>query len=269
MTVFQAVVLGVLQGLAEFLPISSSAHLALTPWLLGWESPGLAFDVALHVGTIVAVLWFFRAQWIALARAGWRIVRTRRVEGEEEQRVIFLIIATIPGGIGGLLLAKYAETIFRTPALVATTLIVMGIILWAVDKYAPHSRMLSEMRWTHALLFGLAQVLALLPGVSRSGSTMTAGRAMGFHRESAAVFAFLMSMPITAAAAAYEVPKALNAGGLTAPIVAGVIASAVSGWLAISVLLRYVARHGFGVFALYRIIAGLAVLAVVAARASG
>ena len=266
MTVWQAIVLGVLQGLAEFLPISSSAHLALTPWILGWESPGLAFDVALHVGTLAAVLWFFRAQWGALTRAAWRIVTTRRIETEEERRVLFLLIATIPGGIGGLLLAEYAETVFRTPALIATTLIIMGIILWAVDRFAPQARPLSAMRWTHALLFGLAQVLALVPGVSRSGSTMTAGRAMGFHRESAAVFAFLMSMPITAAAAVYEVPKALAEGGLGAPLIAGVIASALSGWLAISVLLRYVTRHGFGVFAAYRILLGLGVLALVAAR---
>jgi undecaprenyl-diphosphatase len=267
LTVWQAIILGVLQGLAEFLPISSSAHLALTPWLLGWESPGLAFDVALHVGTLAAVLWFFRAQWIALTRAAWRIMVTRRLETEEEKRVLFLIIATIPGGVGGLLLADYAETVFRTPALIATTLIIMGVILWAVDRFAPHERPLAQMRWTHALLFGLAQVLALVPGVSRSGSTMTAGRAMGFHRESAAVFAFLMSMPITAAAAAYEVPKAIAEGGLGAPIVAGVIASALSGWLAISVLLKYVARHGFGVFAAYRIVLGLGVLALVAMRA--
>lgn len=266
MTVWQAIVLGVLQGLAEFLPISSSAHLALTPWVFGWESPGLAFDVALHVGTLAAVLWFFRAQWMALAHAAWRIMVTRRIETEEEQRVLFLIIATIPGGIGGLLLADYAETVFRTPALIATTLIIMGVILWAVDRFAPHERSLGQMRWTHALLFGLAQVLALVPGVSRSGSTMTAGRAMGFHRESAAVFAFLMSMPITAAAAAYEVPKAIAEGGLGAPIIAGVIASALSGWLAISVLLKYVARHGFGVFAAYRIVLGLGILALVAMR---
>ena len=266
MTVWQAIILGVLQGLAEFLPISSSAHLALTPWIFGWESPGLAFDVALHVGTLAAVLWFFRAQWAALARAAWRILSTRRIETEEEKRVLFLVIATIPGGIGGLLLAEYAETVFRTPALIATTLIIMGVILWAVDRFAPQARPLGEMRWTHALLFGLAQVLALVPGVSRSGSTMTAGRGMGFHRESAAVFAFLMSMPITAAAAVYEVPKAIAEGGVSAPIVAGVIASALSGWLAISVLLKYVARHGFGVFAAYRIALGLGILALVAAR---
>jgi undecaprenyl-diphosphatase len=266
LTVLQAIVLGVLQGLAEFLPISSSAHLALTPWILGWESPGLAFDVALHVGTLAAVLWYFRAQWANLAHAAWQIVVTRRVETDEQRRVLFLVIATIPGGIGGLLLADYAETIFRTPALIATTLIVMGIILWGVDRLFPQLRTISEMRWTHALGFGLAQVLALVPGVSRSGSTLTAGRAMGFRRESAAVFAFLMSMPITAAAAIYEVPKAIAQGGRGAPIIAGIIASAVSGWLAISVLLRYVTRHGFGVFAIYRIVLGLGVLALVAAR---
>ena len=259
-------VLGILQGLAEFLPISSSAHLALTPWILGWDSPGLAFDVALHVGTLAAVLWFFRDQWKTLTYAAWRMVLTRRVETDEERRVIFLVIATIPGGLGGLLLADYAETVFRTPALIATTLIIMGVILWAVDRFAPRERALADMRWPHALLFGVAQVLALVPGVSRSGSTMTAGRALGFHRESAAVFAFLMSMPITAAAAAYEVPKAIGEGGLGGPIIAGVIASALSGWLAISVLLRYVARHGFGLFALYRIALGLAVLALVAVR---
>jgi undecaprenyl-diphosphatase len=266
LTVWQAIILGVLQGLAEFLPISSSAHLALTPWILGWQSPGLAFDVALHVGTLAAVLWFFRAQWVALARAAWRIVVTRRIDTEEERRVLYLVIATIPGGIGGLVLAEYAETLFRTPSLIATTLIIMGVTLWAVDRFAAQERPLGQMRWTHALLFGLAQVLALVPGVSRSGSTMTAGRAMGFHRESAAVFAFLMSMPITAAAAVYEVPKAVAEGGMGAPILAGVIASGLSGWLAISVLLRYVARHGFGVFAAYRILLGLAVLALVAMR---
>jgi undecaprenyl-diphosphatase len=266
LTILQAIVLGVLQGLAEFLPISSSAHLALTPWILGWESPGLAFDVALHVGTLAAVLWFFRAQWATLVRAGRRMAITRRIETDEERRVLFLVIATIPGGVGGLLLADYAETVFRTPALIATTLIIMGIILWAIDRFSPHERALSDMRWTHALLYGLAQVFALVPGVSRSGATMTAGRAMGFHRESAAVFAFLMSMPITAAAAVYEVPKAITEGGLGAPIIAGVVASALSGWLAISVLLRYVARHGYGAFAVYRIALGLGVLALVAAR---
>jgi undecaprenyl-diphosphatase len=263
MTLFQALVLGVVQGLAEFLPISSSAHLALAPWLFGWPEPGLAFDASLHLGTLVAVLWFFQDEWIRLTKAAIEVVRTRRVEGEMQRRVVFLVIATIPGGLAGLLLADYAETVFRDPAITGVALVLLGIVLWAVDRWAAQRRELEGMRWSDALAFGLAQVVALVPGVSRSGSTMTAGRALGFHRESAAVFSFLMSMPITAAAVAIEMPKALAMEGLGLPLLVGVIASGVSGWLAITVLLRYVSRHSFGVFALYRLVFGAFVLYLV------
>jgi undecaprenyl-diphosphatase len=253
----------VLQGLAEFLPISSSAHLALAPWLFGWPEPGLSFDVALHVGTLVAVLVYFRAEWLRLLAAAWEIVRDRRVVTESQRRVIFLIIATIPGGIFGVLLDKYAETTFRAPTLIACAMIALGIVLWIADKMAPESRPLAKMRWQDALLIGCAQVFALIPGVSRSGATITAARADRFDRESAAVFSFLMSMPIIAAAAVFKVPDALRENGLSAPLVVGVLASAVSGWLAISALLRYVSSRSYGVFAIYRLVVGLAVLAVV------
>jgi undecaprenyl-diphosphatase len=266
MTVFQALVLGVLQGLAEFLPISSSAHLSLAPWVFGWPDPGLAFDVALHVGTLAAVLWYFRRAWGRLALSAIAIVRRRRIETPEERRVAFLILATIPGAIAGLLVEDYAETVFRTPALTAVALIVMGIVLWAVDRTAPVARPLDDMRWLDALLIGSAQVFALIPGVSRSGSTMTAARALRFTRESAAAFSFLMSMPITAAAAVLKVPDALHGTGLTTPLVVGVLSSAVSGWIAISFLLRYLARHSFGVFAVYRVILGALILGLVASR---
>ena len=139
MTIFQALVLGIIQGLSEFLPISSSAHLALAPWLFGWEDPGLAFDVALHFGTLLAVLWYFRMEWAELIAAAISILRKRRVETVEEKRVVFLILATIPGAIGGLLLEKKAETAFRAPALTATALIVMGIVLWAADRFSRRS----------------------------------------------------------------------------------------------------------------------------------
>ena len=264
MTVFQALVLGVIQGLSEFLPISSSAHLALAPWILHWPDPGLAFDVALHFGTLLAVLWYFRAEWIALAVAAKDLLVRRRVETERERRVLFLILATIPGAIAGLALEKQAESTFRDPRLVATALIVMGILLWAVDRFARRDRGLSRMRWSDALLIGIAQMLAIIPGVSRSGSTITAGRALAFTREDAAVFSFLMSMPIIAAAAVLKVPQALREQGLSAPMIVGVLASAVSGWLAISVLLRVVTRHSYGVFAAYRIVLGAAVLIAVA-----
>ena len=266
MTVFQAIVLGVLQGLAEFLPISSSAHLTLAPWLFGWPDPGLAFDVALHVGTLGAVLWYFRAEWVRLVAAGVRVIIQRGARTVEERRAVFLVIATIPGGIGGLLLGDLAEGAFRSPTLIAVSLIVMGFLLWVVDRMVPATRELDTMRWGDALLIGLAQVCALVPGVSRSGSTITGGRLLRFDRQSAAVFSFLMSMPITAAAALHEVPKAIAAGGFGAPLVAGVLASGISGWLAIAVLLRYVSRHDFAAFAIYRFVLGAAVLAVVAYR---
>ena len=265
MSVFHALVLGIVQGLAEFLPISSSAHLSLVPYVFGWDDPGLAFDVALHLGTLGAVLWYFRDEWIKLTKAAFDIIRTQRILGDEQWRAVYIVVATIPGAIGGLLLEKYAESVFRAPALTATMLIVMGTLLWAADKYARQDRPLTGIRWTDALLIGIAQVFALIPGVSRSGSTMTAGRALGFDRTSAATFSFLMSMPITAAAAVLKVPQALREG-VTVPIVVGILASAISGWLAISVLLRYVSKNSFGIFAAYRWVLGLAVLALVYAR---
>jgi len=265
MTVLQALVLGIVQGLGEFLPISSSAHLVLTPWVFGWPDPGLAFDVALHVGTLVAVLWYFRAEWVRLAQSGFDLLRTRRADTEEKQRLLYIVVATIPAAIAGLLLEDYAESTFRSPTLIALTLIVMGIVLWAVDRYAPRDRPLGNMRIRDAVLIGLAQIFALVPGVSRSGSTMTAARGLRFDRQSAAVFSFLMSMPITAAAAVLKAPTLLRANDRMTLIV-GIVAAAVSGWLAIAVLLRYVSRHSYGLFAVYRLVLGAAVLALVAAR---
>jgi undecaprenyl-diphosphatase len=262
MTIFEAVVLGIIQGLTEFLPVSSSAHLSLTPWIMGWEEPGLAFDVALHIGTLAAVLWYFRAEWIALTRASFRIVTTRRIDDDASRRLRLLVIGTIPGAIIGYVLQKQAETVFRTPALTATTLIVMGVILWLVDSRSRSDRHFSEMSARDAVLIGLAQAAAIVPGVSRSGATMTAGRALGYARGDAATFSFLMSMPITAAAAALKAPEALNAPDLT-PVIIGMIAAAVSGWIAIAVLLKFVRRSSFGIFAAYRVVLGLAVLALI------
>lgn len=265
-TIFQALVLGLLQGLAEFLPISSSAHLAIAPWLFHWPDPGLSFDVALHFGTLIAVIWYFRGEWLALLRAAWEIIVTRKIVTAEQKRAAFLIVATIPGGIFGLLLEKKAETAFRNPALIATALIVLGILLWLADRIARADRPLTAMTWTDAILIGCAQVFALIPGVSRSGSTITAGRALGLDRNAAAAFSFLLSMPIIAAAVVLKAPQVMRESGMSAPLLVGVAASAISGWLAISVLLKYVSRHSYGVFALYRVVLGVAVLAIYFAR---
>ena len=266
MTPLQATVLGIIQGLSEFLPISSSAHLALAPWLFGWDDPGLAFDVALHFGTLIAVLWYFRMEWIQLIKAAFGILRTGRIETPEKRRVIYLIIATIPGAIGGYLLQSRAESAFRSPQIIGVALIVMGLVLWLVDKLVDQRRILGEMRWVDSLLIGLSQVIALIPGVSRSGSTITTARGLRFDRESAAEFSFLMSMPIIAAAVIMEGPKALHEGGITNELLSGVVASAVSGWLAISVLMRFVSRHSYGIFAFYRVVLGITVLAIMYTR---
>ena len=266
MTLFQAFVLGAVQGLTEFLPVSSSGHLFLVRYLLEWPEPGLAFDVALHVGTLVAVLWYFRREWIALAAAAMRLVRQREARTPEERRVLFLILATIPAALGGVLLADYAETIFRHPRITAIALITLGLLLWIVDRLAPRIRTLDTMRWQDALVIGVAQIVAFVPGVSRSGATMTAGRALGFDRQTAAVFSFLMSMPIIAAALLKEAPHAFGPGEPMAPILVGITASMVSGWVAIAVLLRFLSHRSYGVFAVYRVALGLLVLWTLHAR---
>ena len=259
MTVWQALVLGLVQGLAEFLPISSSAHLALVPWLMRWQDPGLAFDVALHLGTLLALAWYFRREWIALTLAGLRVLRRRRVEGPDEARAMFVVLATVPAGVAGLALGDLAESALRHPVSIAVALMVLGALLWWADRVMPTSRPLSEMTWRQAALVGLAQACALIPGVSRSGSTITAARALGRDRSSAATFSFLLSFPITLAAVLHEAPKAL-VGGVTLPLVVGVGAAAVSSGVAIAVLLRYVSRRSYGVFAVYRWAAGLFIL---------
>jgi undecaprenyl-diphosphatase len=267
MPLSHAIVLGLIQGLTEFLPVSSSAHLFLTPWLLHWEDSGLAFDVALHFGTLMAVLWYFRAEWARLITSFFSILGKRRIDTPEERRVVFLVVATIPGALAGLALNKYAESAFRAPLVVGVMLIIAGVVLWLVDRSAPQARPLESMTMRDAVIVGLAQAFAIIPGVSRSGSTITAGRAIGLSREATAVFSFLLSMPIIAAAVVLEGPKALHAaGGDIAPLVAGVLASAISGWLAISLLIKLVSRHSYGVFALYRVVIGIAVILIALSR---
>jgi undecaprenyl-diphosphatase len=265
-TVWQAFILGALQGLTEFLPVSSSAHLSLTPWVFGWPPPGLGFDLALHVGTLVALAGYFRQEWRELILGGFTLVRHRRPVDDASRRAWFIILATIPAGIAGLLLEDLAETAFRAPIVTAIALIVMGALLWLVDAVASRARGRESMTGRDALLVGFAQVLALVPGVSRSGSTITAGRALGFDRASAAVFSFLMSMPIILAAALVKVPSAIAASGFSLPLLVGVGTAAASSWLAISVLLRYVKVRGYGIFAVYRFALGGVILVLIATR---
>jgi len=265
-TVLQALILGLLQGLTEFLPVSSSAHLSLAPWVFGWEPAGLGFDLALHVGTLITLAWYFRAEWRSVALGGVTLLRHRRPVDDASRRAWFILLATIPAGIGGLLLEELAETVFRAPMITAIALIVMGGVLWLVDATVPARRARDTMTWRDALLIGCAQVLALVPGVSRSGSTITAGRALEFDRSAAAVFSFVMSMPIILAAAILKVPDALRETGLSLPIVVGIAAAALSSWIAIAVLLRFVSHRGYGIFALYRFALGALILVLLGTR---
>ena len=208
MNTTQAIVLGIVQGLGEFLPISSSGHLIVVPWLLGWPDHGLAFDVALHLGTLAAVLFAFAGDWVKLISSGVRCLLRGRPFAEPEARLLWLLaLASIPGAVAGLLLDEWAETVFRSPALVATTMAVMGAVLFAADRRVSASGPAAEqVSLRDAVLVGLAQALAIVPGVSRSGATIIAGRFLGYRREEAARFSFLLATPITAGAALVKVP---------------------------------------------------------------
>ena len=202
----QAIILGAVQGLAEFLPISSSAHLVFVPWLFRWEDPGLAFDVALHLGTLLALLIYYREQWIAMAQSV--------VGGDPKERrlLLLLIMASIPGAIIGLVFEKQAETTFRSPLLIAVALAILAILLWLFDRISPQTRSMSEMTVWDALMIGLSQALAIVPGVSRSGATITMARAMRVERGDAANFSFLMATPIIAGAGLVEARKLVHEG---------------------------------------------------------
>jgi undecaprenyl-diphosphatase len=267
-SILQAIILGVIQGLTEFLPISSSAHLFLAVVLFGWSGDGFGapFDVSLHVGTLLAVLWYFRKDWTELCLAALDVVRYRRVSGPLEMRAVLLVVAVIPAVIGGLLLNDLVSNQLRTPGVTAGALILLGLVLWVVDARAPSKRSLDAMQPRDAIVIGLAQVAALVPGVSRSGATMTAGRFLAFDRAAAARFSFLLSMPVIAGAAVIRVPEAIAQQGLSPQLLVGTAASAITGWFAIHYLLRFLARHGFAVFAVYRIILGISVYVILYAR---
>ncbi len=258
---FQALVLGAVQGLTEFLPVSSSAHLALVPWIFGWEDPGLAFDVALHLGTLLALLIYYRREWANIASS--------IVTGEQKGRelLVLLIVASIPGAIFGVLLEKYAETTFRSPLLVAAALSAMGIALWFFDKHSPGLRSVRTISILDALIIGLFQALALIPGVSRSGITITVARALGIERQDAANFSFLMATPIIAGAGLLKIREALNYPELGA-LAIGFAAAALCGLLAIATLVHLVRTRTYAPFAWYRLALAFAVCALFLARKS-
>ncbi len=266
----QAIILGIVQGLTEFLPVSSSGHLIVVPALLNWDDPfieSLAFSVMLHVATLLALLIYFRSDWLRLIPAGLAALRDRSFRGDPDRKLAWLLAAsTVPAVIVGLLLNDLIETTFREPRLVAVTLVAGAVVLWLADRIGSKEREISALTFRAAIGIGAAQALALVPGVSRSGISISAGLFAGLDREAAARFAFLMATPITAGAGLWEARKIISGeAGVELPIVpllAGMAASLVAGLLAIAVLMRYLRSNGVGIFVAYRI--ALAALVVVA-----
>lgn len=261
MSLLEAIIYGIVQGLGEFLPISSTAHIILAPWFFGWEDPGLAFDIALHMGTLVAVVIFFWRDWIRLIKAGLTDVKS------SDGKLFWCIaLACIPGGIFGLLFEDYIETSFRNPLLIGVMFIVMGIVIYAADKYSKSEVVLKDIGFKRSLIIGVSQALAMLPGVSRSGITMAAGRALTINREDAARFTFLLSTPFIFLSGIYKAKDIVNIPVDVLPFAIAIITSAIVGVLSIKFMLSYLKRKGFGIFAIYRFILGAIVIIVALVR---
>jgi undecaprenyl-diphosphatase len=260
-----AIWLGILQGLGEFLPISSSGHLIVVPWLLGWPIQSLAFDVALHVGTLVAVLAAFAGDWWRLFSGALRGLAEKRF-APEARTLLLIAIGSVPAGVAGLLLDEWAETVFRAPGLVATTMALMGVVLFLADRRAVAGEGSSDaITLKDALLIGSAQALALVPGVSRSGATISMALLLGHRRQDAARFSFLLATPITAGAALLKVPHLMQGADLGV-VLPGMIAAAVVGLLSIKLLLGYVRTRDYRPFAYYRWAFALVVFVVILVR---
>lgn len=257
MSVLQALVLGLVQGLGEFLPISSSAHLVLIPWLFHWPDPGLSFDVALHLGTLLAVVSYFWRDWLDLIRHGLGSgFKTR-----QGKIFWYLVIATIPGAIIGALLEKKVETTFRSPFIIGTMLILMGLVLYSADRFGRKRQKSEGISFYQSLTIGISQVLAVIPGVSRSGITISSGLFLGLTREDAARFSFLLSTPIITGAGLLKL-KDLGSETFQLPFIVGIITSAVVGFLVIGLLLRWLRKSSFLPFVWYRLFLGLSVIAL-------
>ena len=264
MTLAQGIAFGVVQGLTEFLPVSSSAHLTLLPWLLGWEDPGLGFDVALHVGTLFAVLWYFWRDWWELARAAATHLGDPAAS-PQAQLFWKIAVASIPAAIIGVAFEHKAEEAFRAPALIALALAALGALLYWSDQRPESESRVEAIDWRDAIWIGLAQSAAIVPGVSRSGVTITVARLRGVGREASARFSFLLSTPVIAGAALLKI-RALVAAGHDPAQLAALVASALCGFAAIGGLIRYVRSRSYRPFVFYRFAVAAFVVAVLLTR---
>ncbi len=262
MTFIQALLLGILQGATEFLPVSSSGHLVIVPHLLGWPDPGLALDTLLHLGTLAAVLLYFRRDLWRLALAVWDSLRRRAMATPEARLAWLLVLATIPGAVLGFLFEDQLEQLFGMPRAAAAFLLVTAAVLALSELLSRRSRTLEVLTFRDALLIGLAQTMAIIPGLSRSGSTIAAGSLLGYQREDATRFSFLLAIPIVLGGGLYQLLKLTTGGvaGLGWNALVGMLAAALTGYAAIAALLSLVRRHALWPFVAYLVLFGLLVL---------
>ncbi len=267
MPLYQAIVLAIVQGLTEFFPVSSSAHLIVIPEFLHWTDGGLVFDVALHVGTLAAVIIYFFKDWVQVIANGLGFPYRGPHPDENNRSLLwYLVIGTIPGAIAGWKLDQYAEHAWRSPYIIATAAILVAIYMAVADRRGEERQGLDQMTWLDALIVGISQAFAIIPGVSRSGSTIATARFFHLSREAAARFSFLLSTPLIAGAAAKKFYDIHKQGGLPPdmrlPYAAGILVSGVVGLVVIAFFLRYVRRNSLAVFIWYRIIFGIIVVAL-------
>lgn len=256
----EVIILSIIQGITEFLPISSSAHLILPSTIFGWEDQGIAFDVAVHVGTLLAVMLYFR-QDIANLTVGW-IKSLGGQHSTDSKLAWWVILATIPAGLAGLLAADLIETFLRSPWVLAITTIVFGLLLWLADATAKQQVSMEKMNWRQALIIGLAQAVALIPGTSRSGITMTAAMLLGLDKVSAARFSFLLSIPIIVLSGGYQASKLLSEPTQydISGILLGMLLSFISALICIHFFLKIISRMGMLPFVIYRLLLGIGLL---------
>lgn len=262
----EAIFLGILQGVTEFLPVSSSGHLVLAEYFLGLKDTPIAFDVTLHLGTLISVLLYFWQDWLGMARS---LVPEKTPRKRDRQLLFLVLIGTVPGAFLGYFLEGAASTVFRSPWVVVSTLSGVALLLWLAERLASHKRSFKKLGWKDAIGVGAAQALAIVPGVSRSGITMTMALFLGFERRAAARFSFLLSAPIIAGAGLYEGLKLWQDGSdtLDMDFLWGFVAAGLSGYIVIAFLMRYLARHTFYPFVYYRLI--LALIVAVALKMGG
>lgn len=254
MSLIQSSILGIIQGVSEFFPVSSTAHLVLLPWFFSWHDPGLAFDVALHIGTLLALIYYFWREWTAIiAELLGGVFRSGFKDHPNGRIGVIIIIACVPGGLAGVLFEKQASGILRDPVAIAVTLFFFALVLYFSDRFSGRDKKISEMSVWDGLIIGLFQAIAIVPGVSRSGISITGGLMRSFKRDEAARFSFLIAAPIIAGAAIFESRHLDFATVASLPFLAGILSSAFFGFLAIKYLLKYVQKGSYTVFVIYRI----------------